>query len=169
MNPPFFDHAGDSVPHAAAGDLPMPPRGPVPERGSQGEGADRALRWAIDHRCDPAVAAADWLAADIDETATSAEDLLTRPSLSLPKLRKAKSAFKTMRIVGETSADRRLGARLYAAAIAGGLVWHGRRISRQSDAALERAFTGLLDDVSMPGKLRDLAGKALCVLREARF
>jgi len=160
--------------------MPPPDPGvdPVPRASAQGRtragasdavAADRALRWAIDHRCDPALAAADWLAADIDGSAGSAEALLTRPSISLIKLRQAKSAFKTMRIVGETSADRRLGARLYAAAIAGGLVWHGRRISRQSDAALERAFIGLLDDASMPRTLRDLAGKALCVMREARF
>jgi hypothetical protein len=125
-----------------------------------------ALRWALDTSVDPAQASADWLARDIDGSQNTAKDLLTNPEVTLTQLRKAKSAFKTMRIVGETSADRRLGARLYAAAIAAGLVWHGRRISSQSDPALERAFKGLLDDREMSEDLRSLAGKALCTMQE---
>ncbi len=73
-----------------------------------------------------------------------------------------------MRIVGETVAARRLAARLYLAAIAAALVRHGERISGQSDAALQRALTSLLDDTEMPDPLRDLAGTALCVLRERK-
>ncbi len=170
MIPPPFDHSGDMVPLMPENIGPGSGDSGTPAGAARdGVGVGRALRWAIDNCCDPAVAAADWLATDIDESVTSAEALLTCPSISLIKLRQAKSAFKTMRIVGETSADRRLGARLYAAAIAGALVWHGKRISRQSDQALERAFIGLLDDTSMPRSLRDLAGKALCVMREARF
>ena len=129
---------------------------------------DDALRWALDQSSDPAMASADWLAMDIDELHVSATSLLTDPGVTLLQLRKAKSAYKTMRIVGETSSDRRLGARLYAASIAAGLVWHGKRISRQSDEATRRAFTGLLDDESMSQALRTLAGKALCVLEEHR-
>ena len=123
-----------------------------------------ALRWAINSSMDPAMASADWLAMDINGSRDSAVALLTDPSVSIDQLNKAKSAYKTMRIVGETSADRRLGARLYAAAIAAGLVWHGQRISTQSDAAMRRAFQGLLDDTSMVPRLRDLAGQALCHL-----
>jgi hypothetical protein len=125
-----------------------------------------ALRWALRTSEDPAMASADWLASDIDRSKTSAVALLTDTSVSLSSLRMATDAFKTMRIVGETSTDRRLGARLYAAAIAAALTRHGRRISRQSDAALQRAFKGLLDDEDVPGALRDMASKALCVLQE---
>jgi len=124
------------------------------------------LRWALDLSADPATASADWLAADIDPQRESAVALLTDAGVPLTHLRRAKSAFKTMRIVGETGADRRMGARLYAAAIAAALVWHGKRISRQSDAALRRAFASLLDDHAMPEPLRALAGKALCTLNE---
>ena len=124
------------------------------------------LRWALDLSADPAMASADWLAADIDPQQSSAVALLTSDSVPVSHLCRAKSAFKTMRIVGESTADRRLGARLYAASIAAALVWHGRRISRQSDAALRRAFTSLLDDAKMPTELRNLAGNALCVLDE---
>ena len=123
-----------------------------------------ALRWAIDSSMDPAMASADWLAMDISGARDSAVALLTDSSVTIAQLRKAKNAYKTMRIVGETSADRRLGARLYAAAIAAGLVLHGHRISEQSDAALGRAFQSLLDDVDMVQGLRDLAGQALCLI-----
>ena len=125
-----------------------------------------ALRWALEAEADPAMASADWLAMDIDASQPSAVALLTDPSVSLSQLREAKAVYKTMRIVGETSADRRLGARLYAASIAAGLVRHGQRISRQSEAALQRAFRGLMNDEAMPATLRDIAGKALCLLEE---
>lgn len=123
-----------------------------------------ALRWAIDSSMNPAMASADWLAMDINGSRESAVALLAESSVTVAQLHKAKNAYKTMRIVGETSSDRRLGARLYAAAIAAGLVWHGERISTQSDAAMRRAFQGLLDDKSMLPPLRDLAGQALSML-----
>lgn len=125
-----------------------------------------ALRWALDSSADPAMASADWLAMDIDQSRPSAVALLTDPGVSLSQLRNAKSVYKTMRVVGETAADRRLGARLYAAAIAAALIRHGRRISRQSDAALRRAFKSVMDDESVPEALREMTGKALCVLEE---
>ncbi|NNF45025.1 MAG: hypothetical protein HKO59_02700 [Phycisphaerales bacterium] len=125
---------------------------------------DEALRWALESTHDPALASADWLAMDIDPTRTSAFALLTDPSVPLTKLRQAKDAYKTMRIVGETSSDRRLGARLYGTAIAAAIVRHGKRITRQSDAALRRSFHGLLDDADMPEAVRALAGQALCQL-----
>ena len=123
------------------------------------------VRWAVDVSNDPAVAVADWLARDIDPERESAVALLTDPDVTLATLRKAKTAFKTMRIVGETAADRRLAARLYLGSIAAALVRHGQRISRQSDAALQRALVSLLDDPLMAGPLRDLAGSALSALR----
>lgn len=123
-----------------------------------------ALQWAIDALHQPAMASADWLARDIDPTHPSATSLLTNPAVTLEQIRQAKAAYKTMRIVGEKAADRRIGARMYAAAIAAGLVRFNRKISAQSDEALRRGFQGLLDDRKMPQALRDLAGKALCIL-----
>jgi len=127
-----------------------------------------AFRWALEASTDPARAMADWLAGDIDPARPTALALLADPSTSVATLRQAKSVYKTMRIVGETVAARRLAARLYLAAIAAALVRHGERISGQSDAALQRALTSLLDDTEMPDPLRDLAGTALCVLRERK-
>lgn len=127
-----------------------------------------ALRWALDALQQPAMAAADWLARDIDPQQPSAVALLTNPKITLNQVRQAKTVFKTMRIVGEKSADRQIGARMYAAAIAAGVVFHGKRITTQSDRALKKGFQALLDDRRMPMPLRDLAGKALCVLSDLK-
>jgi len=123
------------------------------------------LRWAVESASDPSMAAADWLARDIDPTQSSATALLTDPRTSLQTLQQAKEVFKTMRIVGETVPDRRLAARLYLAAIAAAIVRYDKKISTQSDAALHRSLKSLVDDEDMPEKLRDLAGLALCIVR----
>lgn len=129
-----------------------------------GKTTGEPLRWVLDSLHQPAMAAADWLARDIDSTQSTAAALLANPSITLAQVRQAKTVYKTMRIVGEKSADRRVGARMYAAAIAAGLVRHGKKISTQSNAALKRGFQALLDDHKMPTALRDLAGMALCAL-----
>ncbi|MHC4787438.1 MAG: hypothetical protein ACYTE6_15890 [Planctomycetota bacterium] len=123
-----------------------------------------ALRSAVEAAVDPAMAAADWLARDIDPGHDSAVSLLTDPDVSPETLEKAKDVYKTMRILGETSADRRLAARLYAASIGAALVHHGRRISRQSESALKRGLQSLHEGADVPDPLRQLAGTALCVL-----
>jgi hypothetical protein len=133
---------------------------------ASGETMEDALRWALESMSQPSMTAADWLARDIDPAQPTVVGLLTSPTLTLTKARQAKTVFKTMRIVGETSADRRIGARMYAAAIAAALARFRVRISTQSDAALKRGFQGLLDDRSMPMPLRDIAGTALVVLAD---
>jgi hypothetical protein len=126
-----------------------------------------ALRSAVEAAVDPAMAAADWLARDIDPGRSSAVELLTDPDTPLETLRKAKDVYKTMRILGETAADRRLAARLYAASIGAALANHRTRISRQSDSALKRGLQSLQDDTEAPKPLRTLAGTALCALAES--
>lgn len=129
-----------------------------------GETVCDAFRWALDSLYHPAMAAADWLAQDIDPQQPSATAMLTSPNVTLEQLRQAKDVYKTMRIIGEKSADRRVGARMYAAAIAAGLVRFDKKVSHQNDAALKRAFVSLLDDARMPGPLRELAGEALNIM-----
>ena len=124
------------------------------------------LRWALEATMNPAAAAADWIASDIDPERQTIVDLLSDADVTIDQLTEAKDAFKTMRVVGEMPADRRLAARLYAAAIAAALVHRNKRISRQSDAALGRAFRSLLDDRTMHQSLRTIAGLALCILGE---
>ena len=125
------------------------------------------IRCALEASMDPAMAAADWLARDIDSNCVGAVDLITDSNVTLDRLQQAKAAFKTMRVLGETSADRRLAAKLYAATIAAGLIRFKIRISRQSDDALQRGLQTLLDDADMPDRLRDLAGAALCILNDS--
>lgn len=124
-----------------------------------------ALRWALDAMHYPAITSADWLARDIDPEQPTAAAFLTNPAITLRQIKQAKSVFKTLRIVGETSAERRIGARMYAAAIAAGIVRFNSRISRQSDRAVKRGLTSLLDDRGMPMPLRDLAGAALNIVK----
>ncbi len=122
------------------------------------------LRSAQEVSADPAMAAADWLARDIDPQRSSAVELLTDPDVSIENLRKAKDVYKTMRILGESSTDRRVAARLYAATIGAGLIHHRKRISRQSDAALKRGLEALQADMDMPQSLRRLAETGLIML-----
>jgi len=126
---------------------------------------DEALRWALEAATDPALASANWLAHDIDSSYETAIDLLTDPDVPLAVLVKAKHAFKTMRVVGETARDRRLAARLYLATIAAALGRHGERISRQSDSALLRGLNRLSEDAATPAPLRHLAGLGLSAMR----
>lgn len=123
------------------------------------------FHWAIEFDEDPAMAAADWLARDVKPGCASAVELLTSTETDLKTLDRAKSVYKTLRIVGETAADRRLGGRMYAAAIASALVLHGSRISRQSDQALVRGFEDLAEDSTMPEAIRDLAMRAVGLMR----
>jgi len=144
MNDRTPDTAGTHDPSASSSDTRM------------GE----ALRWVLETGRDPARAAADWLTRDICPEYDSAFALLTDPDVALEHLHAAKSAFKTMRIVGETPADRRLAARLYAASIAAAIAHHGERITTQSDAAIRRALLSLQGDGDVPEALRRLAGVA---------
>jgi hypothetical protein len=127
-----------------------------------------ALQWALEVLNEPAMASADWLARDIDPTQQTAVGLLTNPKITRAQVKQAKAVFKTMRIVGEKAADRRIGARMYAVAIAVGLVRFGEKISTQSDDALDRGFQGVVNDRRMPEELRNMAGKAICMLRELK-
>ena len=123
-----------------------------------------ALGWALESSTNPARAAADWLARDIDPDCPTAVELVTREDSTLEQLNLAKSAFKTMRVLGETSSDRRVGAWLYIGTIASALVHHGERITKQSDAALRRAFLKLYHEESVGttyAPLFALAGRAL--------
>ena len=110
------------------------------------------------------MASANWLARDIDPNYNTAVELLTDSAVSLETLRKAKDVYKTMRILGESPADRRIAARLYAASIGAALVHHGCRISRQSESALQRGLQSLGTDKRMPQPIRRLAEAALIML-----
>ncbi len=122
------------------------------------------FRSAVEASTDPAMASANWLARDIDPNYNTVVELITDSTVSLETLRKAKDVYKTMRILGESSADRRIAARLYAASIGAALVHHDHRISRQSDSALQRGLHSLQRDMKMPLPIRRLAEAGLIML-----
>ena len=129
-----------------------------------------SLRWALALGHEPDRSPIDWLAVELDPQAIDAADAILRrdddPRRDLERLVLLKSGFKTLRIGGESVADRRLAARFYAASIAAGVVRHRCWISNQRpDRAIE-AIRDLLDDDSMPSNLRELAGAAITATEE---
>lgn len=124
-------------------------------------GIPTAFRWALDASADPSRAAADWLAREIVPNARDAAAAVASTQTSIEQVTALKTAFKALRTGAATPAERNRAARLYAAAIATGLVRFGTRISRQSDGALRKAFAALRDDPTCEEPLRDLATVAL--------
>lgn len=123
------------------------------------------LGWAKRSLDDPAMAAADWLTDDIVResggTSRGALALLSDPTTPLATLRAAKDAFKAMRVMGQTAADRRLGARLYLGAIAAGIAFHGERITAQRSSKVRSALKVMRDDPEAPDAVRHVATVAL--------
>jgi len=107
------------------------------------------------------MAAADWMARDLEPRCAGAVALLTDPATPLPSLRAAKEMYKAMRIMGELPADRRAGARLYLAAIAAALAFHEARISSQNDQVLTEALLEMAKDDEAGQALQHLASLAL--------
>ncbi|MCA9291298.1 MAG: hypothetical protein KDA25_09220 [Phycisphaerales bacterium] len=122
------------------------------------------LRWATENASDPATAAADWLARDIDPNIRSAADMVSSPFIPLSTLKRAKNVFKTLLVAGETAEDRLLGANLYVMSIAAALVFHDVRISRQSSRALRRALRRVLEDTTVPEMVHETAYRAISLL-----
>jgi hypothetical protein len=111
------------------------------------------------------MAAADWMARDLEPRCAGAIALVTDPATTLDSLRSAKEIYKAMRIMGELPADRRTGARLYLAAIAAAVAFHDARISAQNDEALREALHEMGEDDAADPALRHLASLALRRLR----
>jgi hypothetical protein len=126
-----------------------------------------ALRWALDANDRPGRAACDWLATEIVPGCNDAAGAVASRTTTLEQLKALKVAFKSQRQGGATAAERNRAARLYAASIAAALVHHARRITHNSDRALNAAFVGLRDDENVEGPLRDLGAAALSALQQA--
>ncbi len=118
------------------------------------------IEWAMETDVDPFFMLANWLVRDAFEHAEGAIQILTSEDTSLNDFRNLKRLFKQLRTQGELPADRRLGARLYAASIAGALVYHERMITVQSTKRLREAFDDFTRDGDMPNVLTDLVKKA---------
>ena len=114
----------------------------------------------METNAEPMFMIADWLVKDTLGTTEDAKTILTSKTTSLGDLKRLKTIFKHLRIEGETTADRRLGARLYATAIASGLVFHEQLISDQSVPRLIQAFIDLEEDGNLPNVIRNVARQA---------
>jgi hypothetical protein len=115
------------------------------------------LRWAFELDSSPAIAGATWLTREIVPNARDPFDAILDAATTLKQLEELKTAYKMLRTTGTTMPERNLAARLYAATIAAALVRHNTLITRQSDAALTRAFDELYADETIPERIRTLA------------
>lgn len=159
-----FDPSESPSQHGQGGPRDQPrerrPDSDAKARESQ-RGIPGAFRWALAANADPSRTAADWLAREIVPLARDAASAVAGSGSTLEQLVALKIAFKALRTGAATPAERNRAARLYAAAIAAGLVRFGIKISRQADDTLRRAFLALRDDTSCEESLRDLATAAI--------
>jgi len=129
-----------------------------------------SLRWAIAIGAEPDRSTADWLAIELVPGAENAVaaicDSIPDADADLERLRLLKRGFKTLRLGGEDSTDRRLAARYYAATLAAGVVRHGVWISRQRTDRIIEAVQGLADDEAIDDRLRAVASTALAIASE---
>ncbi|MCH2144321.1 MAG: hypothetical protein MK082_04145 [Phycisphaerales bacterium] len=126
-----------------------------------GNKTQHPIEWAMETDVDPIFMLANWLVRDVIETAEGAVQVTTSKDTTLDQYRTLKRIFKQLRTQGELPADRRLGARLYAASIAGALVHHDRLITAQSSDRLRTAFDDFTRDGDMPDVLIELVRKAM--------
>ena len=115
---------------------------------------------------DPLFMIANWLVRDALNTDLDATTVLTCEQTSEADLLTLKTVFKHLRVEGETKADRRLGAKLYATTIASGLVHHHKLISEQAPTRILQAFIDLDNDEQLPMSIRTIARQAIEVLPE---
>ena len=129
-----------------------------------------SLRWALAIGSEPERSAVDWLAAELvpDRPDAVAAICEADPESDedLRRLRLLKSGFKTLRLSGEHSTDRRLAARHYAATIAAGVVRHGCWITRQRPDRLLSALQDLAADDAMDDSLRSIASEAIAIAND---
>ena len=131
-----------------------------------GSETQHPIEWAMETDIDPFFMLANWLVRDAIEDSQGAVPTLTSEETTLDEFRTLKRTFKQLRTQGELPADRRLGARLYAASIAGALVFHDRLITAQANPRLRGAFEELCNDPEMPDELVTLVQKATEALPE---
>jgi hypothetical protein len=132
-----------------------------------GKAADplyQTLEWVLRSLEDPVLAAADWVAQEVDASRPSAVALLTDPAAPLSRVERARTFYMALRADGETAAERTMGGRMALAAAASALVHHGERLTPHDDAALAAAFRAAEQDTAVPLPLRVLLRRAIAVL-----
>jgi len=118
------------------------------------------LAWVLRSLDDPANAAGDWIAYEVDEMRGSAVSLLTDPTTPLSRIRRARVLWSALRAEGETPEERTMGSRLAIAAAAAALLFHGERITPHDDAALETAMRSVVADETVAAEIRTMVRMA---------
>jgi hypothetical protein len=124
------------------------------------ESLRETLAWVLRSLDDPANAAGDWIAYEVDEMRGSAVSLLTDPTTPLSRIRRARVLWSALRAEGETPEERTMGSRLAIAAAAAALLFHGERITPHDDAALETAMRSVVADEAVAAEIRTMVRMA---------
>jgi hypothetical protein len=109
---------------------------------------------------DPATAAGDWIAYEVDDNRGTAVTLLTDPTTPLSRIRRARVLWSALRAEGETAEERTMGSRLAIAAAAAALLFHGERITPHDDAALDAAMRSVVADEAVAAEIRTMVRMA---------
>ena len=129
------------------------------------DGLSDSLRWALALGTEPERAMVDWMAHELvpqaPDAATAISVPAADPAADRRRLYLLKSGFKSLRVTAESTADRSLAARCYAATIAAGVVRHGVWITRQRTEKAIAALQDLADDTTIAPPLRTLAVEAI--------
>jgi len=114
------------------------------------------LEWVLGAIDQPALAAGDWIAYEVDPARGTAAALLTDPTVPVSRIRRARILWSALRAEGESAAERALGSRLAIAAAAAAFLFHGTRISAHDDEALLQAIRAAQADEIVPGDVRTM-------------
>ena len=137
--------------------------GPAPDRPDAAYG-ERPLRetlaWVLQSLEQPASAAGDWIAYEVDPARASTAALLCDPSTPVSRLRRARILYAALRAEGETSDERTLGSRLAVACAAAAYLFHGERLTNHDDAALLASFRSAAADAALDPRVREMVGAA---------
>ena len=137
--------------------------GPAPHRPDADYG-DRPLRdtlaWVLHSLEQPASAAGDWIAYEVDPSRASPAALLCDPSTPVSRLRRARILYAALRADGDTAGERTLGSRLAVACAAAAYLFHGERLTNHDDAALLASFRSTASDGGLDPKVREMVDAA---------
>lgn len=140
-----------------------PVDGPAPHRPDAAYG-DRPLRdtlaWVLQSLEQPASAAGDWIAYEVDPARATTAALLCDPATPVSRLRRARILYAALRADGDTAGERTLGSRLAVACAAAAYLFHGERLTNHDDAALLASFRSTASDDGLDPKVREMVNAA---------
>jgi hypothetical protein len=118
------------------------------------------LEWVLGAINQPALAAGDWIAYEVDPARGTAAALLTDPTVPVSRIRRARILWSALRAEGESAAERALGSRLAVAAAAAAFLFHGERITNHDDGALLASLRSASADDSLHPEIRTMVRMA---------